>query len=133
VLVPGEEDENDLSLLSSRRLAYLPAAALTYSTWYHRRYMYVTRVQTQTGRRGSKEESLQIRSAAELLLLRKLIDCSILTRHHRVLNELLLEAKKEYMAAGENSIGMYISDTNNNWNHVASRPKRNIVTLFFKP
>lgn len=37
-----------------------------------------------------------------------------MTRHHRILNELLLEAKKEYMAAQEHNISIYVSDT---WVH----------------
>jgi hypothetical protein len=44
-----------------------------------------------------------------------------------VLNELLLEAKKNYMDAEEHAVSIYVSDTNNSWRHVASRPKRNIV------
>ncbi|KAJ7654493.1 P-loop containing nucleoside triphosphate hydrolase protein [Mycena polygramma] len=118
VMVPGEEDDKELSLLDSRKLAYLPSASLTYSMWYHRRYMSVTRIQAQTGYYGQKEETLQI---------------SIFTRSHRVLNELLLEAKKEYMAAEEHSISIYVSDINNSWRHVASRPKRNINSIILDP
>ncbi|KAJ7066519.1 P-loop containing nucleoside triphosphate hydrolase protein [Mycena amicta] len=116
VIVPGEED--DLSLLSSRKIAYLPAPTLTYSLWYHRRYITVNRIQTQTGWRGSKEETLQI---------------NILTRSHRVLNELLLEAKKAHLAAQDQSISIYVSDTNNSWKNVASRPKRNLNSIILDP
>lgn len=61
----------------------------------------------------------------------KLTKFSLFTRSHRVLNELLLEAKKDYMAAEEHSISIYVSDINNSWRHVASRPKRNIVRVGF--
>ncbi|KAJ7446794.1 P-loop containing nucleoside triphosphate hydrolase protein [Mycena latifolia] len=118
IMVPGEEDDNNLSLLASRKLAYLPSASLTYSMWYHRRYMSITRVQAQTGYYGQKEETLQI---------------SILTRSHRVLNELLLEAKRDYKAAEEHAVSIYVSDTNNSWRHVASRPKRNINSIILDP
>ncbi|KAJ6581642.1 P-loop containing nucleoside triphosphate hydrolase protein [Mycena capillaripes] len=118
IMVPGEEDDNNLSLLGSRKLAYLPSPSLTYSMWYHRRYMSITRVQRQTGYYGQKEETLQI---------------SIFTRSHRILNELLLEAKKDYMAAEEHSISIYVSDINNSWRHVASRPKRNINSIILDP
>ncbi|KAJ7091466.1 P-loop containing nucleoside triphosphate hydrolase protein, partial [Mycena belliarum] len=118
IMVPGEEDDNELSLLASRKLAYLPSASLTYSMWYHRRYMSITRVQAQTGYYGQKEETLQI---------------SILTRSHRVLNELLLEAKRDYKAAEEHAVSIYVSDTNNSWRHVASRPKRNINSIILDP
>ncbi|KAF7308429.1 Mitochondrial chaperone BCS1 [Mycena chlorophos] len=118
LIVPGESSEDDLSVLSGRRIAYLPSPALSYSLWYHRRFMTVTRVQTQTGYYGQKEETLQV---------------NILTRSHRVLNELLLEAKKEYMSASEHSISIYVSDTNNSWRNVASRPKRNLSSIILDP
>ncbi|KAJ7486613.1 P-loop containing nucleoside triphosphate hydrolase protein [Mycena latifolia] len=118
ILVPGEEDEQDLSQLSSRSLAYLPATDLTCSMWYRRRYMSITRVKAKTGRRGQLEEKLHVR---------------IMTRHHRVLNELLREAKKEYMAAAQNMITIFVSDTNNNWSQVASRPKRDINSIILDP
>ncbi|KAJ7698037.1 P-loop containing nucleoside triphosphate hydrolase protein [Mycena rosella] len=117
-MLPGEETDNNLSLLSSRSIAYLPAASLTCSMWYRRRYMEVTRIKTNTGRRGQMEEKLEI---------------SILTRHHRVLNELLREAKKAYMAAAESLISIYISDSNNNWSKVASRAKRDMNSIILDP
>ncbi|KAJ7309949.1 hypothetical protein DFH08DRAFT_974552 [Mycena albidolilacea] len=79
IMVPGEEDDNNLSLLDSRKLAYLPSASLSYSLWYHNR---------------------------------------TLTRSHRVLNKLLLEGEKDYMAAQEHSISIYVSDINNSWQHI---------------
>ncbi|KAJ6582396.1 P-loop containing nucleoside triphosphate hydrolase protein [Mycena capillaripes] len=118
VMVPGEEDDNGLSLINSRKMAYMPAPSLTFSMWYRGRYMLITRTQARTGRRGRNEETLQI---------------SIFTRHHRVLNELLLEAKKEYKAAEGQSVLIYAADTNNNWSHVASRPKRNINSVILDP
>ncbi|KAF8216635.1 P-loop containing nucleoside triphosphate hydrolase protein [Mycena galopus ATCC 62051] len=118
IMVPGEEDDNNLSMLTSRKLAYLPSASTTYSLWYHNRYMSITRLQAQTGFYGQKEETLQI---------------SILTRSHRVLNELLLEAKKDYMAAEEHSISIHVSDINNNWRQVATKPKRSISSIILDP
>jgi hypothetical protein len=35
------------------------------------------------------------------------------------------------MAAEEHSISIFVSDINNSWRHVASRPKRNIVRVGF--
>ncbi|KAF7370500.1 Mitochondrial chaperone BCS1 [Mycena sanguinolenta] len=118
ITVPGEEEDNIMSMRNSRKLAYLPSASTTYSMWYHRRYVTISRVQAQTGWYGQKEETLQI---------------SILTRSHRVLNELLLEAKKNYMAAEEHSISIYVSDINNSWRHVASRPKRALSSIILDP
>ncbi|KAJ7673227.1 P-loop containing nucleoside triphosphate hydrolase protein [Mycena polygramma] len=117
VLVPGEDD-SQLSVLNSRRLAFVPAPSLTFSTWYHGRYMLVKRKQAPTGRRRRMEETLQI---------------SILTHHHWVLNQLLLEAKKEYKAAEEGLVLVYSADSNNNWIQVASRPKRDINSVILDP
>ncbi|KAJ7097167.1 P-loop containing nucleoside triphosphate hydrolase protein [Mycena belliarum] len=118
ILVPGEEDDQNLSSVSSRSLAYLPASSVTCSLWYRRRYMSIKRVKTKTGRRHSLEENLYV---------------SILTRHHHVLNELLRAAKKEYMAASQHMIAVHISDSSNNWMQVASRPKRDIKSIILDP
>ncbi|CAK5267750.1 unnamed protein product [Mycena citricolor] len=118
VLIEGEEDEKNLSQLSTRRLAYLPSPSTSYSMWYHHRYMAISRVQSKTGYYGKTEDSLEI---------------SIMARSHRVLNELLLEAKKQYMAAEEQFISVYISDSSNSWRHVASRPKRSLNSIFLDP
>ena len=37
--------------------------------------------------------------------------CSILARTHAVLNELLLEAKRQYMSDQANTISIYVSDS----------------------
>ncbi|KAJ7736207.1 P-loop containing nucleoside triphosphate hydrolase protein [Mycena maculata] len=117
-LVPGEETDNNLSLVSSRKLAYLPAASRTYPIWYHGRYMLITRVQENTGWRGRKQTTLEI---------------SILTRNNRVLNELLLEAKKDYMAAAHDTVSIYVADSDNDWVHAASRPKRKLNSIILDP
>lgn len=58
---------------------------------------------------------------------------SILTWDHRLLNALLIEAKKSYEAAQENTISIYVSDTSNNWRHIASRPKRPLTSIVLDP
>ncbi|KAJ6518922.1 P-loop containing nucleoside triphosphate hydrolase protein [Mycena sanguinolenta] len=116
ITVPGEEEDSIQSMRTGRKLVYLPSASTTYSMWYHRRYMTISRVQSQTA--WHKEETSQI---------------SILTRSHRVLNELLLEAKKNHMAAREQSISIYVSDTDNDWRYVASRPKRAMSSIILDP
>ncbi|KIM90394.1 hypothetical protein PILCRDRAFT_181783 [Piloderma croceum F 1598] len=114
ISVPGEEDD---VARSSRKLAYLPSVSATYSIWYKKRWMQISRTQGQTGWYGRSEDTLQI---------------SIMTRDHRFLNDLLLEAKKNYLAAEEHNISIYISDSNN-WRHVASRPKRPLRSIVLDP
>lgn len=58
---------------------------------------------------------------------------SLLTWDHRLLNSLLIEAKKSYEAAQENTISIYVSDTSNNWRHIASRPKRPLTSIVLDP
>jgi chaperone BCS1 len=60
-MVPGEEEDSSSVITGSRKLAYLPSVSSTYSIWYKRRWMTVTRVQSQTGYYGRREETLQIR------------------------------------------------------------------------
>lgn len=56
-----------------------------------------------------------------------------MTLNHRILNEILLEAKKTYQAAQEHMISVYVSDMNNNWRHIASRPKRPLNSIVLDP
>ena len=58
---------------------------------------------------------------------------SIMSLDHRILNAVLLEAKKTYQAAQEHMISVYVSDTTNNWRHIASRPKRPLNSIVLDP
>lgn len=64
---------------------------------------------------------------------------SILSFDHRILNELLIDAKRTYKAAEEQSISIYVSDTSGsfrhggNWRHIASRPKRPLHSIVLDP
>jgi mitochondrial chaperone BCS1 len=60
-MVPGEEEDPANAINGSRRLAYLPSLSTTYSIWYKRHWMKITRIQTQTGYYGKTEDTLQIR------------------------------------------------------------------------
>ncbi|KAJ7901609.1 P-loop containing nucleoside triphosphate hydrolase protein [Mycena leptocephala] len=117
ILLDGE-DEGSERFKSSRRLAYLPALSTTYNLWYKRRWMTITRVQNQTGWLGSKEQTLFI---------------SIMTRDHTILSSLLQEARRNYLAAQEHKMCVYVSDTTNNWRHVACREKRSMHSIILDP
>jgi chaperone BCS1 len=56
-----------------------------------------------------------------------------LALNHRILNEILLEAKKTYQAAQENMISVYVADMNNSWRHIASRAKRSMNSIVLDP
>lgn len=48
VELDGEDDNANQIFKSSRKISYLPSTSLTYSLWYQRRWMTITRVQQQT-------------------------------------------------------------------------------------
>ncbi|KAF8075116.1 P-loop containing nucleoside triphosphate hydrolase protein, partial [Lyophyllum atratum] len=118
VLIPGEDEDASSLMKGSRKLAYLPRMSTTHSIWYKRRWISVTRSQEATGYYNRPEEKLTIR---------------IMTRHHHFLNDLLLEAKKEYLTAQEHTISIYVSDSSNDWRHVATRPKRPLHSIILDP
>jgi chaperone BCS1 len=94
-VLDGEDDSTE-QFKSSRKLAYLPSVATTYNLWYKQRWMTITRIQNQTGWYGGKEQSLSIR---------------IMTRSHKVLSSLLQEARRDYLAAQQHKMCVYVSDT----------------------
>ncbi|KAJ7040732.1 hypothetical protein C8F04DRAFT_1081926 [Mycena alexandri] len=112
------DDDGGERFKSSRKLAYLPSLLTTYNLWYKRRWMTITRVQSQTGWYGSKEQTLFV---------------SIMTRDHTILGSLLQEARRDYLAAQVHKMCVYVSDTSNNWRHVACREKRSMHSIILDP
>ncbi|PBK88980.1 P-loop containing nucleoside triphosphate hydrolase protein [Armillaria gallica] len=119
VTLEGDEDSEDY-YKTSRKLAYLPSVSMTYSLWYKRRYMTITRtLQDTTGSYyATKHNILQI---------------SLLTRSHSLLIGLLQEARNEYMAAQEHKMCVWVSDVNNSWRHVGCRAKRSMNSIILEP
>ncbi|KAK0186554.1 P-loop containing nucleoside triphosphate hydrolase protein [Armillaria mellea] len=101
-------------------LAYLPSVSTTYSLWYKRRYMTITRTLQDT--------------AGSYYSTQHTFPCtSLLTRSHSVLIGLLQEARKEYMAAQEHKMCVWVSDVNNSWRHVGCRAKRSMNSIILEP
>ncbi|KAG7440444.1 P-loop containing nucleoside triphosphate hydrolase protein [Guyanagaster necrorhizus] len=117
VMLEGEEDSSEYK--TSRKLAYLPSVSMTYSLWYKRRYMTITRtLQDTTGSYyATKHNVLQI---------------SLLTRSHSLLIGLLQEARSDFMAAQEHKICVWVSDVNNGWKHVGCRAKRSMNSIILE-
>ena len=115
-MVPGEEEDASSLVNKNRKIAYLPSVSTTQYIWYKGRWMSITRDQEENTYYGRKADTLQIRYDLDVAFRANVntlthTSSSIMTRHHRVLNELLLEAKKEYMAAQDSSISIYVSDS----------------------
>ncbi|KZT21609.1 P-loop containing nucleoside triphosphate hydrolase protein [Neolentinus lepideus HHB14362 ss-1] len=103
---------------SSRKFSYLPSPKNEHWMWYKGRYVSVCRSKDSTGLWGRQEETLVIR---------------ILTWDHTLLNELLCEARAKYKSAQSGQIGIYASDGDNDWRHIASRPKRPLKSIVLEP
>ncbi|KDR80757.1 hypothetical protein GALMADRAFT_241190 [Galerina marginata CBS 339.88] len=119
VLIEGEEEDTSSLATGKRQLAFLPSQNSVHSFWYKGRWVRATRsVRQATGYYNAREEILEL---------------CIFSMDHRILNELLIEAKKAYLAAQENTISIYTSDSHNSWHHVASRPKRPLTSIVLDP
>ncbi|KAG5719086.1 hypothetical protein E4T56_gene2122, partial [Termitomyces sp. T112] len=119
VVLEGEDHYSTLHyFFSSRKIAYLPSASMTYSLWFKRRWMTITRSQESVGIHGEKENTLRI---------------SILTRSHKILTELLQEARQFYMAGQEHKMCIFVSDSSNRWNSIGCRENRSINSIVLDP
>ncbi|TFY58608.1 hypothetical protein EVJ58_g6324 [Rhodofomes roseus] len=101
-------------------MSYLPRVDKTYHMWYKRRLMLVNRVvnSTSTSSYARKSEYLYIR---------------IFAFNHRILGELLDEARSEYKTAKENVISVWASNSMNNWINITSNPKRTTDSIILDP
>lgn len=53
----------------------------------------------------------------------------ILARNHKIVNQLLLDAKNVWKAAKEELISIYSSNVKNEWRLITSRPKRPLSSI----
>ncbi|KAF9016332.1 P-loop containing nucleoside triphosphate hydrolase protein [Hymenopellis radicata] len=112
--MPGLSNDDD----TSRKLTYLPSLSTTYSLWYKRHYMTITRSEREATAWGRGNKTLHI---------------SILARHHSILLGLLQEARKAYIDAQEHSVTVFASDSSNNWRTVSNRAKRSLDSIILDP
>ncbi|PFH50261.1 hypothetical protein AMATHDRAFT_145587 [Amanita thiersii Skay4041] len=105
---------------NDRKPDYLPATSTSLTIWYKCRWMRVTRTERDIQTNYSTERELSI-------------TITILAGTHKILDDLLLEAKTEYLAAEEDNISIYMSDTSNCWKHISDRPKRSLTSIILDP
>jgi chaperone BCS1 len=134
-MVEGEPEDGEDVANGNRPISYLPTMDSSHVMWYKRHWMRVTRSTKEGGYYGRREDVLDIWYVQffDTVCQWVLRLCSILTWDHRLLNSLLIEAKKSYEAAQENTISIYVSDTSNNWRLIASRPKRPLTSIVLDP
>ncbi|KAF9779268.1 P-loop containing nucleoside triphosphate hydrolase protein [Thelephora terrestris] len=108
-LVEGEEDGND-----QNKIRFLPSHDRTASLWYRGHYVRLSRSRVTEG-----------------MWTKQVLTMRILARDHKIINQLLLDAKGAWTVAKAESIFIYASDTRNEpeWHLVASRPKRPLSSI----
>ncbi|KAL1672427.1 P-loop containing nucleoside triphosphate hydrolase protein [Schizophyllum commune] len=125
--VPGEQaDANAFLDPQSRCLQYIPSASTSFvlsypanGPWYSRRRISVTRLQrSMGGYYGGTVESLELR---------------IFARSHAVLDRLLLEAKRAFLAEQNDHVSIFAAQNRDLWRRIASRPKRALDSIVLDP
>ncbi|TFY60656.1 hypothetical protein EVJ58_g5010 [Rhodofomes roseus] len=109
VAIPGQEEDR----LSSRKVSYKPGRFDSHKMWYRGHYTLVSRSHIASNYYRVKE-SIQI---------------SLLAWDCKVMNELVLEAKKAYQNAEAQLVTVYGSESSNKWRHIISRPKRPMESI----
>ncbi|TBU36872.1 P-loop containing nucleoside triphosphate hydrolase protein [Dichomitus squalens] len=100
------------------QVSFLPSLSRTYSFWYRRRYVTVSRNRENEGGWHRPKVRLEVQ---------------MLTRNSRLLRELLMEARKEYKAASEHLINVYVAETSDRWKRVATQEKRPTSSVILDP
>ncbi|KAH9930346.1 P-loop containing nucleoside triphosphate hydrolase protein [Fomitopsis serialis] len=103
VAIPGQEDDR----LSSRKVSYKPGRLDSHRMWYKGHYALVSRSHIASNYYRVKE-SLQI---------------SLLSWNCRILDDLVLEAKRAYQQAEAQLVSI------KKWRHIISRPKRPMESI----
>lgn len=107
-LVEGEADDN-----SQHRIKFLPAFDCSASLWYRGHYIRISRSELPDGPFYTKE----------------ILTMKILARDHKIVNQLLLDAKVAWKTAKEEFVSIYSSNTKNEWRLITSRPKRPLSSI----
>ncbi|KAH9022472.1 P-loop containing nucleoside triphosphate hydrolase protein [Lactarius pseudohatsudake] len=108
------EDEQSSEHRKKRSVRYLPSYNASYRMWYKGRYVTVSR---------AKEESRWYSDKSTLTI-------TICSRDRSILDTMILEAREKWMSARSDNIDIYASEKyGDDWNHVASRPKRPLNSI----
>ncbi|THH15227.1 hypothetical protein EW146_g5210 [Bondarzewia mesenterica] len=115
ILEVEENDEDGLpAVRKTRSIKCLPSCSASYSIWHNRHWIRITR-QKEESRWYSDKSMLQI---------------TIFSRDRAVLDGLILEAKKAYLAARDDKIDIFVNEGySSDWRHIASRPKRPLKSI----
>ncbi|KAH9913546.1 P-loop containing nucleoside triphosphate hydrolase protein [Epithele typhae] len=100
-------------------IAFVPARDMTYSFWYKRHFVRVSRSQ--------EEASSYYKRPKDMLELR------VLSWRSDILRDILLEARRGYKKANECAMHVYVSDGHDEWKHVATQDKRPLVSVILDP
>ncbi|KAI9458205.1 P-loop containing nucleoside triphosphate hydrolase protein [Lactarius psammicola] len=109
-----EDEDEHMQQRRKRSVRYLPSYTTSYRMWYKGRYVTVSRV---------KEESRWNMDKSTLII-------TIFSRDRSILDTMILEAREKWLSARSDKIDIYASEKyGDDWNHVASRPKRPLNSI----
>ena len=128
-LVEGEEDDGDGD--PQHKVKFLPSHDRSTSLWYRGHYLRLSRSEVPDGPYTKDVLKVRLVPIHSLCSPSILIRCGarVLARDHKIINRLLLDAKSVWKAAKEGSIFIYSSNVKNEWQFVASRPKRPLSSI----
>ncbi|RDX49168.1 P-loop containing nucleoside triphosphate hydrolase protein [Lentinus brumalis] len=111
----GDNDNQE----AEDNVVFLPSTAQTYSLWYKRCYIMISRDRVMNGGPfGRPKDYIQIR---------------MLTRSPALLRELLREARKGYKAANEHLIEVSVAEDGDRWRRVVMQTKRSPSSVILDP
>ncbi|KAH9995436.1 P-loop containing nucleoside triphosphate hydrolase protein [Russula compacta] len=97
----------------TRAVRYLPSYNSSYWMWYKGRYITISR---------TKEENMYMDKST--------LEITVFSRDRSVLDSLILEARRKWLSARSDKIDIFASEGfSDDWNHVASRPKRSMSSI----
>ncbi|KAF8316584.1 P-loop containing nucleoside triphosphate hydrolase protein [Clavulina sp. PMI_390] len=104
-------------LPEGEKISLAPTVGTTHTLWYKRRLMRITRNKQQLGD-GVTERTIVF---------------TIYSRTHKIIEDLVDEAKKQFESEVDSRICIYVSDQYQNFYMAGSRPKRDIDSVIIPP
>ncbi|KIL69218.1 hypothetical protein M378DRAFT_70289 [Amanita muscaria Koide BX008] len=123
VLMP-EDAISQSSDRNKNQLAFLPSIATSSLLWYKGHVLWVSRGEQDASKGPVPFQPLR----REQFLVVKILAFS-----KKILSQILLEAKADYLASQEDTISIYSYDMHTRWRKLADRPRRSLNSIILDP
>ncbi|KAM6497215.1 P-loop containing nucleoside triphosphate hydrolase protein [Amanita muscaria] len=123
VLMP-EDAISQSSDRNKNQLAFLPSIATSSLLWYKGHVLWVSRGEQDASKGPVPFQPLR----REQFLVVKILAFS-----KKILSQILLEAKANYLASQEDTISIYSYDMLTRWRKLADRPRRSLNSIILDP